>query len=68
MREFGTVKIYDPVRGFGFITRSEGQDVFVSYKEFEDATDAVVVPGITLSFIVKKTSRGLRATSVAIVG
>lgn len=65
-REDGILKVYDQVKGFGFIQRSKGKDVFVHYSDFLD-NDARVVEGGKLSFVVERTEKGVRARQVRAV-
>ena len=41
----GTVKLFDGVRGLGFITRDDGQDVFLHSSALKAAGIATVVQG-----------------------
>jgi CspA family cold shock protein len=69
-RYSGTLKVYDPVKGFGFITRPKGKDVFVLFSDFENGNDATAFPGTQVEFdiIEKEGSKGPRASKVIIIG
>lgn len=66
-REIGILKVYDPVKGFGFISREIGKDVFVFYQDFTADGDARAVPGATVEFSVKTGGKGPRAHGVTVV-
>uniref|UniRef100_UPI003F4FC05F cold shock domain-containing protein n=1 Tax=Caballeronia sp. LjRoot34 TaxID=3342325 RepID=UPI003F4FC05F len=68
MRVTGRLKVYDPVKGFGFITVEKGKEVFVNYQEFDGASDAAVVTGLLLEFDLVEAAKGPRARNVKIVG
>ncbi|MDQ8036137.1 MAG: retron Se72 family effector protein [Pedobacter sp.] len=61
--EVGLLKCYDHFKGFGFIQREKGKDVFVHYQSFVDKDSAIVV-GAQLQFRVEKTPKGLKALDV----
>ncbi|WP_275285877.1 retron Se72 family effector protein [Halomonas elongata] len=62
-RETGTINHYSNLKGFGFIRRKKGKDVFFFYEDFVDG-DADVVIGDTVSFEVKKMPKGPRAYKI----
>jgi CspA family cold shock protein len=64
-REIGTVKWYDPDRGFGFISRRGAKDVFVGSAEVERAGLETLNEGDVVSFTVKKTPKGFQAEDLA---
>ena len=63
-REQGTVKMYNPDRGFGFIDRRAGEDVFVSRTSVERAGLGLLVQGEPISFTIRRTERGLQAENL----
>jgi cold shock protein len=69
-RYIGILKVYDPIKGYGFITRPIGKDVFVFFGDFVKGGDAAAFPGTNLEFnIVEKLgSNRPRATNVIIIG
>ena len=60
-REVGTVKWFDPGRGYGFIERRGAEDVYVHRSEVERAGLGTLDEGDRISFTVKKTPRGFQA-------
>jgi cold shock protein len=69
-RHVGTLKVYDPIKGYGFITRPIGRDVFVFFRDFAHGGDVGALPGASVEFdIVEKPGSGRqRAVNVTIVG
>jgi superfamily II DNA/RNA helicase len=62
-RQEGTVKSYDADRGFGFITRPGGKDVFVHVSALDDrARD--LRPGQRVRFELARSKRGQQAKNV----
>lgn len=66
-REGGVVKWFDPTKGFGFIIRDVGGDVFVHRRSIrEDGTgDRELREGARVSFVAVERSRGWRAEEVS---
>ena len=65
--EIGTVKWFNAVKGFGFIARSSGEDIFVHYKTISASGYKSMTEGDQVKFEVERGPKGLSATSVAIV-
>jgi len=61
-RHFGIIKTFDIFKGFGFIQRQKGKDVFFFYQEIED--DKILAEGDKVSFTVEKKPKGLRAFNI----
>lgn len=63
--EKGTVKWFNESKGFGFISREAGEDVFVHYSGIEDNGGyRTLDEGATVEFEVSQGPKGLQATSV----
>ncbi len=62
-RETGTVKWYNVKKGYGFITRDQGDDVFVHHHNIEGSRHAIF-DGQRVSFIVISGEKGLQADEV----
>jgi len=67
MKETGTVKWFNAAKGFGFIQRENGEDVFVHYSAIESGGYRTLDEGARVQFLVKSGPKGLQAESVAIV-
>lgn len=64
MKENGTVKWFNAAKGFGFLARENGEDVFVHYSAIEAGGYRTLEEGAKVSFIVKKGPKGLQAEQV----
>jgi CspA family cold shock protein len=62
----GKVKFYDKERGFGFVSRDDGGDVFVPKSALPDGVDALT-PGMRLDFGVAAGKKGEQALGVRIL-
>ncbi|MEE9289174.1 MAG: cold-shock protein [Bacteroidota bacterium] len=62
--EKGTVKWFNRTKGYGFIKRSTGEDVFVHYKSIEGDGFKVLNEGDEVEFDVETGPKGLQATKV----
>jgi len=63
-KETGTVKWFSNAKGYGFIQRDEGGDVFVHYSAVEGAGFRTLDEGQRVEFNVEEGPKGLQATSV----
>ena len=61
MKETGTVKWFKAAKGFGFLARESGEDVFVHYSAIEAGGYRTLEEGAKVSFVVKKGPKGLQA-------
>ena len=66
-RQNGTVKWFNDEKGFGFITPTEGPDVFVHYRSIESAGFKSLAEGQQVSFLVVKGQKGLQADQVQVI-
>lgn len=66
-REKGTVKWFNSERGFGFIEREAGGDIFVHYSEISGVGYRTLSEGQLVEFAVRKAEKGLQAVDVMIV-
>ena len=60
----GSVKWFDPKKGFGFILSPEGEDVFVHYKSIEGTGFRVLSEGETVEYEAARREKGLEAKRV----
>ena len=66
-REVGTVKFFNVKEGWGFITRSEGDDVFVHFRNIRGRGHRSLNEGQKVTFSVGNTDKGLQAEDVAVM-
>lgn len=64
----GTVKWYDPKKGYGFITRPEGsdKDVFVHANTLPDGVEELE-DGQEVTYQTEASRKGVRAVNVLVV-
>ncbi len=62
--ESGTVKWFNAAKGYGFIQRESGEDVFVHFKEIVAEGYKTLNEGDKVSFEVTRGPKGLQATKV----
>jgi CspA family cold shock protein len=63
-REQGTVKWFNVRKGYGFITRDQGEDVFVHFRNIEDKGRRGLKEGEHVSFVVTMGDKGEQADQV----
>ena len=64
MREKGTVKWFNGAKGYGFIQRSTGEDVFVHYSVIQENGYRTLNEGETVEFECVTGPIGLQAQNV----
>ena len=64
MKEQGTVKWFNNEKGYGFISRASGDDVFVHHSAIQASGFKSLSEGDTVEFSVTKGPKGLQATDV----
>lgn len=62
--EQGTVKWFNTSKGYGFIQRESGDDVFVHYKSINGSGYKTLKQGEQVEFEIQETEKGLQATNV----
>jgi cold shock protein len=67
MKETGVVKWFNAAKGFGFIQRENGEDVFVHFSAIQASGYRSLEEGARVSFIVKRGPKGLQAEEVDLV-
>jgi CspA family cold shock protein len=63
--ETGTVKWFNNAKGYGFIARENGEDVFVHYKAIVGDGYKSLEEGDQVQFEVEHSPKGLQAKNVA---
>ncbi len=63
-QERGTVKWFNAAKGFGFITRENGEDVFVHFRSIQGKGHRSLGEGQAVIFSVTKGEKGLQAVDV----
>ena len=63
-REVGTVKWFNAAKGFGFITRENGDDVFVHFRSIQGKGHRSLGEGQRVAFEVTDGDKGLQAVEV----
>ncbi len=64
MKEQGTVKWFNTSKGYGFIGRESGEDVFVHISAIQGVGSRSLQEGERVSFDVTKGPKGLQADNV----
>jgi CspA family cold shock protein len=62
--ETGTVKWFNGAKGYGFISRETGEDIFVHFNEIVGEGYKTLNEGDKVGFEVTKGPKGLQATGV----
>lgn len=60
----GTVKFFNETKGFGFITREEGSDVFVHFSAIQGSGFKTLSEGQEVTFEVTQGQKGPQAENV----
>ncbi len=63
-REVGSVKWFDAKKGFGFINREDGEDVFVHYSAIQGDGYRVLKDGQKVEFEIVEGRKGLEAANL----
>jgi len=64
MREQGKVKWFNNDKGYGFISRDSGDDVFVYHSAIQGSGFKSLTEGDSVEFDVAKGQKGLQAQNV----
>lgn len=64
-REGGHVKWFNTAKGYGFITRDSGDDVFVHFRAIRGSGHRSLKEGQRVEFSVSRAEKGLQADDVA---
>jgi CspA family cold shock protein len=66
-REIGEVKWFNVNKGYGFITRDEGEDVFVHFRAIRGKGHRTLAEGQKVRYYVVRNERGLQADDVTVI-
>ncbi len=67
MKEKGTVKWFNAAKGYGFIQRETGEDVFVHFSAINMNGYRTLDEGARVEFSVKRGPKGLQAEDVSML-
>ncbi len=67
-REVGTVKWFNRTKGFGFIVRDDGDEIFVHYRSIQNDDDRrpSLKDGQTVEFVAVERDKGWQAEDVTV--
>jgi len=65
--EQGTVKWFNDAKGYGFISRQNGEDVFVHHTAIQSNGFRTLKEGQAVQFEVTKGKKGLQAENVQVL-
>jgi len=63
-REKGTVKWFNPTKGYGFIKRDNGDDVFLHITALRNQKGATPIDGQKVEYVLSNGAKGLQAQDV----
>ncbi len=63
----GTVKWFNATKGYGFIERESGDDVFVHYSAIQAAGYRALNEGQEVEFEIENSPKGLQANNVVLL-
>lgn len=66
-REIGEVKWFNVNKGYGFITRDSGEDVFVHFRAIRGRGHRTLAEGQKVRYHVVENERGLQADDVTVI-
>jgi len=66
-RVTGTIKWFSTEKGYGFIQREQGKDVFVHYSAIQGSGFKNLQEGQTVEFAVEQNPRGPQAVNVTVL-
>ena len=64
-RQAGIIKWFNDAKGYGFIEREEGDDVFVHYRSIRGEGFRTLRQGARVEFDISETGKGFQAEDVA---
>ena len=67
-RQIGTVKWFNDAKGFGFISRANGPDVFVHFRAITGSGYRSLEEGQKVEFDITQGQKGPQAENVKVTG
>lgn len=64
----GTVKWFSDDKGYGFISREDGDDIFVHFSAIQGSGFKTLAEGAQVEFEVTQGPKGEQASNVTVVG
>ena len=65
-RQSGTVKWFNDAKGFGFISRQNGEDVFVHFRSIQGSGFKSLQEGQRVTFVATQGQKGMQADEVQV--
>ncbi|MAY03530.1 MAG: cold-shock protein [Gammaproteobacteria bacterium] len=66
-KEVGSVKWFSASKGYGFVTRENGEDIFVHFRSIAGRGNRILQQGQKVEFAVTQGDKGLQAEDVSAV-
>jgi len=66
-RVTGTVKLFNSTKGYGFLARENGPDVFVHFSAIQSTGYRTLEEGQKVEFTIEKGPKGLQAANVVLL-
>ncbi len=63
-RQIGTVKWFNDAKGFGFLSRPDGDDVFVHFRAIQGSGFKSLQEGQKVTFVAVQGQKGMQADQV----
>jgi CspA family cold shock protein len=63
----GNIKWFSRKKGFGFVTKADGEELFFHRSDVQEADLRQLVDGAQVEFLVRRTGKGLEAFDVSIL-
>ncbi|MEW5838561.1 MAG: cold-shock protein [Pseudomonadota bacterium] len=67
LQETGTVKWFDAGKGYGFILRDSGAEIFVHYRSILGEGHRALFEGQRVAFVIAQGRKGLQAEEVMLI-
>lgn len=67
LQEMGTVKWFDAGKGYGFILRDSGAEIFVHYRSLLGEGHRTLYEGQRVTFVIAQGRKGLQAEEVMLI-